>query len=111
MAVVAQIGHSLTIAVAVLQFLREAAAFPARRIKSMHSNDTADSESMREFAARLGFTRAPDSDDASPMLHSLYRLVRSVPEGSEALHPSDSAPLFNGNGGQSGCVAPGRGAA
>jgi N-acetylglutamate synthase-like GNAT family acetyltransferase len=42
-----------------------------RGINSMHSIDAADNESMREFAAHLGFKRTVDPDDATRVVHSL----------------------------------------
>ncbi|MEO7014438.1 MAG: GNAT family N-acetyltransferase [Dokdonella sp.] len=49
-----------------------------RGIKSMHSIDAADNESMREFAAHLGFKRASDPDDATRVVHSLDLSARRV---------------------------------
>lgn len=42
-----------------------------RGIKSMHSIDAINNEPMREFAAHLGFKRAPVPDDATLVIHSL----------------------------------------
>jgi GNAT superfamily N-acetyltransferase len=51
-----------------------------RGIKSMHSIDAADNESMREFAAHLGFRRTPDPDDATRVVHSLDLSKKSARE-------------------------------
>jgi GNAT superfamily N-acetyltransferase len=43
----------------------------ARGIECMYSLDTAENAAMRELAAHLGFTRKPDPDDATLVLHCL----------------------------------------
>lgn len=42
-----------------------------RGIECMYSVDAADNEAMRELAAHLGFTRKPDPDDGTQVLHTL----------------------------------------
>jgi len=43
----------------------------SRGIECMYSLDTANNDGMRELAAPLGFTRKPDPDDATLVLHCL----------------------------------------
>ncbi len=43
----------------------------ARGFRAMHSSDSSDNDSMRQFAAHLHFQKSPDPDDARLILYSV----------------------------------------
>jgi GNAT superfamily N-acetyltransferase len=50
----------------------------ARGLESMYSIDAADNDLMRELAQHLGFSRRPDPNDATQVLHSLDLKTKGV---------------------------------